>query len=123
MLQAGPSYRIGRDPESDIVVVDPRVSWSHAVLRREPDGWLLEDSGSTNGIFVGPQRVQQVPITGDCLIRLGHPQDGPAVSCSLGLAPAAGHGTAIADYPEPPPAPPGPLPHGQPQYEDRKSVV
>jgi ABC transport system ATP-binding/permease protein len=112
MLQAGPSYRIGRDPESDIVVVDPRVSWVHAVLRREPDGWLLEDSGSTNGIFVGPQRVQQVPITGDCLIRLGHPQDGPAVSCSLGLAPSAGHGTAIADYPAPPPVPQGQPPQG-----------
>jgi ABC-type multidrug transport system ATPase subunit len=121
MLQAGPSYRIGRDPESDIVVVDPRVSWVHAVLRREPDGWLLEDSGSTNGIFVGPQRVQQVPITGDCLIRLGHPQDGPAVSCSLGLAPSAGHGTAIADFPDPPPVPQrepqaGPPPYGQPQH-------
>jgi ABC transport system ATP-binding/permease protein len=116
MLQAGPSYRIGRDPESDIVVVDPRVSWLHAVLRREPDGWLLEDSGSTNGIFLGPQRVQQVPITGDCLIRLGHPQDGPAVSCSLGLAPSAGHGTAIADYPDPPPVPPGQPQHGQPQH-------
>jgi ABC transport system ATP-binding/permease protein len=121
MLQAGPSYRIGRDPESDIVVVDPRVSWVHAVLRREPDGWLLEDSGSTNGIFVGPQRVQQVPITGDCLIRLGHPQDGPAVSCSLGLAPSAGHGTAIADFPDPPPVPQhepqaGPPPYGQPPY-------
>jgi len=106
MLQAGPSYRIGRDPESDIVVVDPRVSWLHAVLRREADGWLLEDSGSTNGIFVGPQRVQQVPITGDCLVRLGHPQDGPAVSCSLGVTPSAGHGTAIVDFPDPPPVPP-----------------
>jgi ABC-type multidrug transport system ATPase subunit len=114
MLQAGPSYRIGRDPESDIVVVDPRVSWFHAVLRREPDGWLLEDSGSTNGIFLGPQRVQQVPITGDCLIRLGHPQDGPAVSCSLGVTPSAGHGTAIADFPDPPPVPPVEPPPVQP---------
>jgi ABC transport system ATP-binding/permease protein len=114
MLQAGPSYRIGRDPESDIVVADPRVSWVHAVLRREPDGWLLEDSGSTNGIFVGPERVQQVPITGDCLIRLGHPQDGPAMSCSLRLAPAPSHGTAIADFPEPPPVPSGPPPQAQP---------
>jgi ABC-type multidrug transport system ATPase subunit len=114
MLQAGPSYRIGRDPESDIVVVDPRVSWFHAVLRREPDGWLLEDSGSTNGIFVGPERVQQVPITGDCLIRLGHPQDGPAVSCSLGVTPPAGHGTAIADFPDPPPVPPVQPPPVQP---------
>ena len=119
MLQSGASYRIGRDPESDIVVADPRVSWVHAVLRREPDGWLLEDSGSTNGTFVGPQRVRQVPITQDCLIRLGHPEDGPAVTCSLGLAPAAGHGTAIADYPDPAPLPPEPAreqPQRQPGY-------
>jgi ABC-type multidrug transport system ATPase subunit/pSer/pThr/pTyr-binding forkhead associated (FHA) protein len=121
MLQAGPSYRIGRDPEADIVVADPRVSWQHAVLRLERDAWLLEDSGSTNGTFVGSDRVQQVPITGDCLIRLGHPEDGPALSCSLGLAPAAGpHQTAIADRPpqpaadpqarvEPPPVQPPPV--------------
>ena len=102
MLQAGPSYRIGRDPESDIVVADPRVSWEHAVLRLERNSWLLEDCGSTNGTFVGPERVRQVAITGDCLVRLGHPQDGPAVSCSLGLAPrgqAGQHGTAIAQSP------------------------
>jgi ABC-type multidrug transport system ATPase subunit len=99
-LQAGPSYRIGRDPDADIVVADPRVSWEHAVLRLERDSWLLEDCGSTNGTFVGPERVQQVAITGDCLVRLGHPQDGPAVSCRLGLAPRAGqHGTAIAESP------------------------
>jgi ABC-type multidrug transport system ATPase subunit len=125
MLMAGPSYRIGRDPESDIVVADPRVSWVHAVLRRDTDGWLLEDSGSTNGIFVGPQRVQQVPITGDCLIRLGHPQDGPTVTCSFGEAAAAGHGTQVAgtEY-LPPGAPPPPrvqpqpaAPWGQPQAQ------
>jgi ABC-type multidrug transport system ATPase subunit len=111
-LQAGPSYRIGRDPDGDIVVTDPRVSWVHAVLRLASDGWLLEDSGSTNGIFLDAQRVQQVPITGDCLIRLGHPQDGPAVSCSLGLSQGGHHGTAIADIPSVPP-PPGPVPQMQ----------
>ncbi|MGH3396306.1 MAG: FHA domain-containing protein, partial [Streptosporangiaceae bacterium] len=100
MLQAGPSYRIGRDPESDIVVEDARVSWHHAVLRLERDFWLLEDSGSTNGTFVGLDRVRQIPITGNCLVRLGHPEDGPAVSCSLGRSPAGGRGeTAVADPP------------------------
>ena len=108
MLQAGPRYRIGRDPESDIVVEDPRVSWQHAVLRLENDSWLLEDSGSTNGTFLGPDRVRQLAIAGDCLVRLGHPDDGPAVSCSLDLAPAAlppqadDHGTASAQAPAPP---------------------
>jgi ABC-type multidrug transport system ATPase subunit len=118
MLQAGPSYRIGRDPDSDIVVADPRVSWQHAVLRQEQDNWLLEDSGSTNGTFVGADRVQQVPITGDCLIRLGHPDDGPEVSCSLDHAQRAGqHGTQVAQSPPPRqaagPAQAAPAPAGQ----------
>ncbi|MEP7025075.1 MAG: FHA domain-containing protein, partial [Actinomycetota bacterium] len=56
-LQAGPSYRLGRDPQSDFVVDEPRVSWSHAVLRLERDQWLLEDVGSTNGTYLGPERV------------------------------------------------------------------
>ncbi|MGH3274092.1 MAG: FHA domain-containing protein [Streptosporangiaceae bacterium] len=123
MLSTGRSYRVGRDPGSDIVVTDPRVSWEHAILRREPGGWLLEDSGSTNGTFAGLERVHQVRITGDCLIRLGHPQDGPVISCSLDLTPATGgHGTAVAGIPSQPPlAPPlqvprpaGRSPVGQP---------
>jgi pSer/pThr/pTyr-binding forkhead associated (FHA) protein len=52
------------------------VSWRHAVLRLEGSTWLLEDVGSTNGTFVGVQRVQRVEITADCVVRLGHPTTG-----------------------------------------------
>jgi ABC-type multidrug transport system ATPase subunit len=122
VLQAGPSYRIGRDPQSDIVLDDPRVSWRHAVLRREPDGWLLEDSGSTNGTFFGRDRVHRITISGECEVRLGHPQDGPAVSCSLTSSPAAPAGPppgagpgATARWQDPPPAaPPRPARREQP---------
>src|SRR6266496_131594 len=89
-LQAGPTYRIGRDPESDIVVDDSRVSWQHAVIKfdqLDQNAWVLQDTGSTNGTFLGPQRVSQVTISDSCVVRLGHPDDGPAVSCSL-AAPA-----------------------------------
>src|SRR5712692_9401070 len=82
-LPAGRSYHLGRDPKSDIVVDEPRVSWQHAILRLERDRWLLEDMGSTNGTFLGPQRVQRVEITGACQVRLGHPDSGPVVSCSV----------------------------------------
>jgi ABC-type multidrug transport system ATPase subunit len=89
-LQAGPTYRIGRDPESDIVVDDSRVSWQHAVIKfdqLDQNAWVLQDTGSTNGTFLGPQRVSQITISDSCVVRLGHPDDGPAVSCSL-AAPA-----------------------------------
>src|ERR1700733_1657929 len=82
------SYRIGRDPQADISVSDPRVSWNHAVLRRQDSGWILEDSGSTNGTFVDQQRVSRVTVSGDCSVRLGHPADGPQLRCSLVGTPA-----------------------------------
>ncbi len=77
------SYSVGRDPQSDIVLADPRVSWQHAVLRQQDGRWLLEDSGSTNGTFVGAERVRQVVIPPDCLVRLGHPADGPELHCAV----------------------------------------
>src|SRR6266700_5585595 len=82
-LSAGRNYYIGRDPQSDIVVNDSRVSWRHAVLRQDGNTWLLEDVGSTNGTFQGRDRVQRVAIAGSCAVRLGHPDDGPAMSCSV----------------------------------------
>jgi len=86
-LRAGRSYRLGRDPQSDIVVDEPRISWLHAILRVEGDRWLLEDVGSTNGTFVGPELVERVEITGPCQVRLGHPESGPVISCSIAAAP------------------------------------
>ncbi len=79
------SYRVGRDPRSDVAVDDPRVSWRHAVLRMEQDRWLLEDLGSTNGTFLGPDRVRRVEITGICQLRLGHPDDGQVLACSVSV--------------------------------------
>jgi ABC transport system ATP-binding/permease protein len=118
-LQAGPAYKIGRNPASDIVVNDSRVSWQHAVLRLEHENWLLEDSGSTNGTFLDSRRVQRVPITGECTLRLGHPDDGPVLSCSVAppVAPAVGPmGTAMVNRPGPPPPQAGPGPAAPVQH-------
>jgi FHA domain len=67
-LPAGPSYRVGRDPESDIVITDARVSWQHAVLTLENGCWVLVDTGSTNGTFAADQRVDRIEISGECLL-------------------------------------------------------
>ena len=86
-LEAGPAYSIGRDPAADIVVDEPLVSWRHAVVRVVDRQWLLEDAGSTNGTFAADQRVRRVTITDSCQLRLGHPDAGPVVSCSIAGAP------------------------------------
>jgi hypothetical protein len=119
LLPAGAAYRIGRDPQADIVLADPRVSWQHAIVEEQAGNWLLQDAGSTNGTFVNRQRVQQVAIAADCSIRLGHPDDGPMLVCSIAEAPrsapaapvplqaanAAWPGEALEAGQIPPPAP------------------
>ena len=79
LLQGGRTYRVGRDPESDIAINDPRVSWAHGVLRVEGASWVLDDLGSSNGTFLGPDRTQRVEIAGACEVRLGHRDNGPVV--------------------------------------------
>jgi ABC transport system ATP-binding/permease protein len=106
-LHAGATYSIGRDPTSDIVVLDSRVSWRHGTVRFDRDGWLLEDGGSTNGTFVGLQRVDRVPIVHEAVVRLGNPEDGPILSFML-EAPAAPQPSQAV------PAAPQPQPQSQP---------
>jgi ABC transport system ATP-binding/permease protein len=110
------SYCVGRDPQSDIVLADPRVSWRHAVLRRQDGGWLLEDADSTNGMFVGAERVREVVIPPDCLVRLGHPADGPQLDCAV--VPAGDRVRARAGGRVGAPVPPATPPHPrlEPQY-------
>src|SRR5262249_51097945 len=49
---------IGRAPECDVVLRRPEVSARHCRLTRTPQGFLLEDLGSSNGTFVNGTRVQ-----------------------------------------------------------------
>jgi ABC transport system ATP-binding/permease protein len=86
-LPAGPSYTIGRDPKADIVVDEDRVSWQHAVLKLDSGSWVLEDTGSTNGTYVGSQKVNRITVDGETTVRLGHPVDGPELTCSTGAPP------------------------------------
>jgi ABC-type multidrug transport system ATPase subunit len=99
VLQPGPVYRIGRDPTSDIVVDEPLVSWQHASLTAADGTWLLEDADSTNGTFRNGQRVCRIEITDSCRVRLGHPEAGPVLSCSMTGAPHTAVSAATAVWP------------------------
>ena len=102
-LRAGSSYRVGRDPESDIVVSDSRVSWHHAVFQAEGGAWFVEDCGSTNGTFVESRKIGRLEIARDCTVRLGNAAQGPALICSVSRPAARSRPPA----PGPPPRRPG----------------
>jgi ABC-type multidrug transport system ATPase subunit/pSer/pThr/pTyr-binding forkhead associated (FHA) protein len=104
-LRDGGTYRIGRDPESDIFIDDSRVSWSHGVLRVDGDGWILEDVGSTNGTFVGASRVRRIALDADYVVRLGNPEDGPILRCMPSQAAPAAIRPVPPEAPKPPEAP------------------
>ncbi|WP_151482899.1 ABC transporter ATP-binding protein/permease [Streptomyces albicerus] len=71
------AYHLGRDPLSDIVLDDARVSWHHAVLRPDADHWTIEDENSTNGTYADGRRVHEWDVGPGSVIRFGNPSDGP----------------------------------------------
>ena len=86
VMSPGRDYHVGRDPLSDIVIDDARVSWHHAVLRPEADHWTIEDENSTNGTFADGRRIHERGVGPGSVIRFGNPSDGP---CAVLVSPPA----------------------------------
>ncbi len=62
---------IGRSPECVISIPVRWISRQHAVLRRHGGQFVLEDSGSKNGVFINGQRViKPRPLTDGDIIQL-----------------------------------------------------
>jgi DNA-binding response OmpR family regulator len=54
---AKPVISIGRWEDNDVVVDDRWVSRHHAQVRREEEGYVIQDLDSKNGTFVNGQRI------------------------------------------------------------------
>ncbi|WP_434094431.1 FHA domain-containing protein [Streptomyces erythrochromogenes] len=86
-LDPSRSYSLGRDPQGDVVIDDARVSWRHATIAWNGQGWGLEDHGSTNGTYVQGARVQQTALVPGTPVHLGNATDGPRLNLSAAAAP------------------------------------
>jgi chromosome segregation ATPase len=61
--------KIGRTPENDLQVCESFISRLHAVIRVAADSTVLEDAGSSNGVFVNGRRVfRQLLRDGDTVL-------------------------------------------------------
>ncbi len=81
-LPPGGTYQVGRDPAAEISINDPRISWRHAVLRTDDNGWIIEDLDSTNGTFAAGRRIKRAGIEGDIVLQLGDAENGIPLACS-----------------------------------------
>jgi hypothetical protein len=68
---SGDAVVLGRSRECDLVIDDPNVSRRHAEVRRDGDGWVVSDLGSTNGVKVNGRRVEQAALAEGDEITLG----------------------------------------------------
>lgn len=61
------TIRVGREADMDILIDNPSVSRKQAEIRREGEGWVVEDLGSSNGTFLHGQKIEgpQAVVAGD----------------------------------------------------------
>ena len=105
----------GRDPSCDIVIKNPRCSRRHASVRIVPEGYHLLDMGSSNGVYVLGQKIDDAIIRegdvfsmGDVFVRI-LPEDMPA---TLAMTQSRGDATVMQSRPPIEPArrvPPPPM--------------
>jgi pSer/pThr/pTyr-binding forkhead associated (FHA) protein len=74
-------FIIGRSKgQADLRIDDPNVSRQHAAIERIGSIYYLVDLGSTNGVYVGDDRVtRRALVDGDVIAVASH-----RIACSLG---------------------------------------
>ena len=84
---------IGRSPDCDVVVDDPRVSAHHLRVEPLPGGlWRVADLSSRNGTYAGSEQIRHLQLRERTRLRLGHPDRGVVVDLV-----AAGRSTPPAE--------------------------
>lgn len=69
---------IGRDTGCDIVVLNPHVSRSHAVIWAHNSAWYVTDLKSANGTWLGGSSIQESVLRDNDVLSLD--QDGPQLT-------------------------------------------
>ncbi len=62
---------IGRGSDNDIVIDSGSVSGKHAEMHRIEGGYELRDLGSTNGIKLGGERYETIPLRHGATLKVG----------------------------------------------------
>ena len=63
--------RIGRHPDSDIVLDDVTVSRRHAEFLQRGDGYVVKDVGSLNGTYLNRERIDEAELSNGDEVQIG----------------------------------------------------
>jgi pSer/pThr/pTyr-binding forkhead associated (FHA) protein len=66
-----PVTRLGRHPDSEIMLDDITVSRRHAEVARADAGYVVRDAGSLNGTYVNHVRVDETPLRNGDELQVG----------------------------------------------------
>ena len=107
-LDAAERVRFGRHPDNEVSFDAHRdldASSRHAELRREDDGFVLVDVGSSNGLLVDGERISEceVPLGEQLEVEFG--SGGPRIRLFIGdeiPAPPSAATLEMAAAPQPP---------------------
>jgi len=62
---------VGRAPDVDVILNDVKVSKLHCTIEFTGKQIVIEDNGSTNGVFVNGERITRHVLTGPANIQIG----------------------------------------------------
>jgi pSer/pThr/pTyr-binding forkhead associated (FHA) protein len=58
----GDETRLGRHPDSEIMLDDITVSRRHAAIEHTAEGYVVTDAGSLNGTYVNQERIERAVL-------------------------------------------------------------
>lgn len=65
-------FVIGRSAkQAHFIVADPNVSRQHAIVERTPQGWIVVDMASTNGVLLNGARVTRAALRPGDVLEIG----------------------------------------------------
>ena len=62
---------IGRGRCADLMIAEPTISRAHAAIGWEPQGFFVEDLGSTNGTLLNGAKESRAPLKNGDEIQMG----------------------------------------------------
>lgn len=70
-IAVAPRFRIGKQADNDLVLVDPTISRHHCELIHDGRGWLVRDRESTNGTILDGARIKEAYIKNGAVLSVG----------------------------------------------------